>query len=631
MLSGRHRWIPLSLALGTGAAVLVGATVPASGSAIPVHGSGRSSASWLPPSAAFVSSLAARSVPYPAAGLAPSDTRFAGQALTWRGCIDRRTEPGLPRIYYRLQCSTVTAPLDWADPDGRTVTISVSRLRSTVRPAKGVLFTNPGGPGAAGAQLPLVLAEDRRTALLRSQDIYGIDVRGSGESTNATCGSTYGSGLDPMNRAEDNLQVLLDSAQLIARACDIAGGELIDHIDTRQTVRDLELLRSLIDAPTINWLGYSAGTWLGAQYATAFPNRVGHMVLDSNVDFTGTWQNAFEQQAAGFQRRFDADFVPWVATYSSLWMLGRTPAAVQASYRRIRAGLDPRLPVESPGDLDQLIAGSMYTKDLFPLAAAVLADLNMTVGGRLGDAQASRWGGARSGGARSAGQVRTAARARLAAEVPALRRSVLTPFSSDSEDAAFLAVTCNDTPWSGGRAGLVNTSARLGSDYPLIGWSTINQPCVFWGRPDEGFPLPAPDGAGVPRVLMVQSEHDPATPIEGARRAAAAFRGAQLLTVTDEGDHAIYASGNTCVNRAVERFIVSGVLPGFPRCPGRPLPDPRTVIVLPLRTAATPAAATPAATNPAATTPAEGSLGSPSNTAPTNPLLALRTLTPISP
>jgi hypothetical protein len=78
---------------------------------------------------------------------------------------------------------------------------------------------------------------------------------------------------------------------------------------------------------------------------------------------------------------------------------------------------------------------------------------------------------------------------------------------------------------------------------------------------------------------MVQSEHDPATPIEGARRAASRFAGARMLTVTNEGDHGLYAGGNSCVDTAVEKFIQFGTLPAEGgSCAGKPPPDPTQAI-----------------------------------------------------
>ncbi len=532
MLHGRARRLSTSTLIAVTAAALLGLAPTAM-------------AQWGQPAAERVRAAA---VDYPA------------QVPAWRGCISRAADPGLPSAYYRLQCATLIAPLDWNAPDdGRQVQIAVSRLPATELPAKGVLFTNPGGPGGAGIDLPLLFVSDARKALLRSQDIYGMDVRGTGDSANVTCGGSPSMLLDPRDRTPANLDLIMDGAQLTARACALAGGDLIQHVTTDQTVRDLELLRAVIAAPTVNWLGYSAGTWLGAEYATAYPARVGHMVLDSNVDFTGTWQAAFEAQPAAFERRFQQDFLPWVAKYHKVYGLGSTAAAVDASYERIRAGLRSDVPIDSAVTLDQVLAGALYSKYLFAEAASVLVDLD--------DFLAAK---------QAADQRRMRlARARTQAALPRLRRADLArqPLASDASDAAFLAVTCNDTPWTSGRSELVNRSGQLGAVAPLLGWSTVAEPCAFWNRP--AVLTPVPTGAGVPPVLMVQSEHDPATPIEGARRSQAAFAGARMLTVTGEGDHGLYAGGNSCVNKAVESFIVSGTLPAEgATCAGRPLPDP---------------------------------------------------------
>jgi pimeloyl-ACP methyl ester carboxylesterase len=547
MLSGRARRLATSTVIAASALGLLSITTSAVADRRPVSPSQES----VPLRG---SDLLSSRLP---TGLSSQAARYRAQELSWRGCIDPKLEPGLPADYYRLQCATLTAPLNWADPgQGAEVEIAVSRLKAAVTPAKGVLFTNPGGPGAAGRELPLLFVSDARKALLNSQDSYGMDVRGTGDSSNVTCGGTPSRLLDPRQRDAANLDLLLDSAQLTARACDVAGGDLIDYVTTEQTVQDLELLRAVVRAPKVNWLGFSAGSWLGAQYATAYPDRAGHLVFDSNVDFTASWQAALARQPQGFERRFTADFAPWVAKYQSVYGLGGTSGAVRASYERIRAGLRSDVPIDSAVTLDQLVAGSLYSKGLFPLAATVLADLDhFLTAQRTSDLRAM-----------------SRSRARVSAAAPLLHRRTMS-FAGDAAEATFLAVTCNDTAWTGGRAGLVEDSARMGRASPLLGWATIGQPCAFWNRP--AVDTPVPNGAGVPPVLMVQSERDPATPIEGAKRAASRFAGARLLTVTGEGDHGLYAGGNACVNKAVERFIVNGTLPAEgATCAGRPLPPP---------------------------------------------------------
>src|ERR1700712_5417012 len=60
---------------------------------------------------------------------------------------------GLPEA--GQQCATLQLPLDYTDPNGRKITVAVSRVRAA-NPAsrRGVLLLNPGGPGGAGLDLP---------------------------------------------------------------------------------------------------------------------------------------------------------------------------------------------------------------------------------------------------------------------------------------------------------------------------------------------------------------------------------------------------------------------------------------------------------------------------------------------
>ena len=104
----------------------------------------------------------------------------------------------------------------------------------------------------------------------------------------------------------------------------------------------------------------------------------------------------------------------------------------------------------------------------------------------------------------------------------------------------------------------------------MLGAGWFIQPCHFWMNPPA--PLPVLDGKGVPPVLIVESEHDPATPIEGARRAHQAFANSRMITVTGEGDHGIYAGGNAAVDKAVEDFLIDGRVPRDQSLPGIPLP-----------------------------------------------------------
>ncbi len=399
--------------------------------------------------------------------------RYDSQKLSWQPCLDKAELPGLPRAYYRLQCATMLAPRDWKTPEaGVDVRIRVSRLKSVKATDPGMLFTNPGGPGAEGADLPLLLVSAERKKLMAGQDVYGMDVRGTGGSSNLTCGGARDLSVDPRVRSQANIGLLLDAAELTARACAVAGGGLREYVTTAQTVQDVDLLRRIAGQEKTNWLGFSAGTWLGAHYATAFPQHTGRMVFDSNVDFTSTWQASFARQPLGFQRRFESDFAPWVARHHSVYGLGTTKEAVIASYERLRSRMTADAPVEDAVTLDDIVAGTMYAKMLFPDAAAALADLNGYVR------------------AQSSGKFRTADQyaAKVGRRVAAIERTGLRrTFSGDAASTTFLAITCQDTPWSGGVQRLRTASSEAGKKYPLIGWATISQP--------------APSGTGRPRRL----------------------------------------------------------------------------------------------------------------------------------
>ncbi|NUT93651.1 MAG: alpha/beta fold hydrolase, partial [Saccharothrix sp.] len=312
-------------------------------------------------------------------------------------------------------------------------------------------------------------------------------------------------------------------------------------VNTEQTVRDLDLLRHLLGRDKISWIGYSGGTWMGAYYATYFPDRVDKFVLDSNTEFTTTFQEIFDEFGRGFQRRFDVDFLPWVAKYDSVYHLGTSPDAVRAVYEKTRAALNAN-PIPLPDGqllngvlLDLVLVQAQYSKHAFPNAASLLSQLN--------------------GPSLAALDVRY----------------------PDAPNATLYAVTCNDTRFRGGREFLDREARELGAKYPLVGYYQVLAPCAFWNRPP--LHLKTPTGKGVPPILMVQSVRDPATPLEGAQRAHNRFAGSRMITVTDEGDHGIYGFGNPCVDDLVESFIVDGKVP--PRdstCAGMPLPDPTAAL-----------------------------------------------------
>ncbi|RJQ83435.1 alpha/beta hydrolase [Pseudonocardiaceae bacterium YIM PH 21723] len=471
----------------------------------------------------------------PAAATPQVPDRYAQQKLTWAPCATEELK--------QLECATVTAPLNWNNAgQGKDIQLAISRLKSK-NPNPKVLFTNPGGPGVEGRSTPLTFAG--RDRLRDSHDIYGIDTRGTGASNPLSCGgqALLGWDLDARDRSEGNIDLLLDSARLSRQYCQVKSGELGKFVNTEQIVKDYDLIRQVLGADKINYVGYSGGTWYGAYYATYFPQRVGRFVLDSNTGFTGTWKETSDAQSAAFERRYREDFLPWVAKYDAIYHQGKTAEEARSNYERLRAGL-AKAPLTvagkpfGPATFDAVIKTVMYAKSAFPELGAGLAELNTGKADRL---------------------------AQFSAQTDAVY--------SDSMVAAMYSLMCNDMPWPGSEDDLIRQSGEDGHRYPLVGYSKIVLSCTGWKR--SPVQLKHPDGKGVPPVLMVQNERDPATSTELAEKAHREFAGSRMLRVTGEGDHGAYGNDNACVNDHVEQYLIDDKVPATDlSCKGTGLPTP---------------------------------------------------------
>jgi hypothetical protein len=59
---------------------------------------------------------------------------------------------------------------------------------------------------------------------------------------------------------------------------------------------------------------------------------------------------------------------------------------------------------------------------------------------------------------------------------------------------------------------------------------------------------------------VIGTTGDPATPYESAEALASQLESGVLLTREGDG-HTAYLSGNTCIQRAVDKYLVDGTVP----------------------------------------------------------------------
>ena len=86
--------------------------------------------------------------------------------------------------------------------------------------------------------------------------------------------------------------MLVGRAKQYAEGCGNRWAWFLPYLTTENSARDMDAIRAALGEEKISYLGYSYGTYLGAVYATLFPQRVRRLVLDSVVDPDGVWYEA---------------------------------------------------------------------------------------------------------------------------------------------------------------------------------------------------------------------------------------------------------------------------------------------------------------------------------------------------
>ena len=214
-----------------------------------------------------------------------------------------------------LDCGVLEVPLDYSDLEGETLEIALIRIPATSSKPKGVMLSNPGGPGVSGVDFVSNWSVELVENLgLEDFDIVGFDPRGVGRSGGLSCLSDQQNDkfvyLDytPDN---DDEQALYDEWMAIEEPCTEKFGQSLRFYSTENTARDMDLIRESMGFEQINYLGISYGTYLGGVYATLFPDRVEAMFLDSAYDPQGdTAEQDYLTQAEGFEKAFN-NWVDW--------------------------------------------------------------------------------------------------------------------------------------------------------------------------------------------------------------------------------------------------------------------------------------------------------------------------------
>jgi pimeloyl-ACP methyl ester carboxylesterase len=471
-------------------------------------------------------------------------------AITWGACP---APPAGTKLDPRQTCGTLKVPLDYRHPDGKQITIAVSRVPAADPAGKrGVLLLNPGGPGAEGLDMPSTFEQTASKSVLADYDLIGFDPRGVGHSSPVTCGLTAAETTPPYPypAPDGSIAQNVAYARSAAAGCEAKSGSELPFITTANTARDMDRIRQALGVQKLSYYGESYGTYLGAVYASLYPQHTDRIVLDSALDPTKIWYGLFQQQSEGIAARF-----PDVASYvaadrADQASFGSTPATVTSSYLKLAARLDAQ-PVTVPG------APAKLTGNMFRYLTTLLLfqDATIPVLAEVWQASADLAAG------RATSQETGALQQILALVSPSAGTSPGVP--QDNAVAAAYAVACDDVSWPHSIPVYASNVAEDRAAYPLSDGSPANVwPCAFW--PTSPVEPPVTVTSHGPRnILILQNERDPAATLQSGQGMHKALGGRSVLVTIDAGGHGVYgAQGpHACSTTITDTFLTAGTLP----------------------------------------------------------------------
>lgn len=481
----------------------------------------------------------------PEATTAPSSvvphpsTSVPGAVVTPADWVPCRGDAG-PAGY---QCATVSVPRDPQDPAAHgTIGLAIDRHPATGTRI-GSLLVNPGGPGGSGVDFLPEIVGLLGADVLEHFDIVGFDPPGVDRSAPIIClpgpelDRYYGADPDPTTAQGMAAYIAVD--QQFAAGCEARSGAELPYVSTVDAAMDMDIIRADIGDPSLNYLGFSYGTFLGATYAELFPTRIRAMVLDGALDPALPVVTSLDQQSAAFDADLDAALSACGQSPSCPWKYHGNPisafealmAAVTAHPLTVAGSSQSVGPAAFLYGTALTLYDTSYWNDLYEALAGV-TDGNGTDMLQLFDDYVGR--------------------------------NANGTYSNELE--ANVAVNCLDAP----APPVATIEADLPAaerQAPVFGAADLLSEiqCDYWPVAATGRVGPI-HADGSPPIVVVGSTGDPATPYQDAVALAAQLQHGVLLTRVGEG-HTGYPY-SSCIRSHVDDYLVHLTVPAAGiRCP----------------------------------------------------------------
>ena len=451
------------------------------------------------------------------------------QKLEWSTCYDN------------FECAELDVPIDYNAISTGTFQISVLRYRAQDPKNRiGSLIINPGGPGASGVDYAYNAEYIFDPELTDRYDIVGFDPRGVARSQPIRCltdeevDANYAEDGKPDNDAE--FQDALKVSREFIEKCETKN-EHLTSFTTANAARDMDILREALGERKLNYMGKSYGTYMGALYASLFPNKIGRVILDGAVDPTISNFEQIKTQAIGFDRALNA-FLKDCATFANCPLPNNLNLAREQIIKIYEGAAKEPLPVKSKSEKRTVsetllvlgTASALYDSyEGWPeLRRAFTEALN-----GYGDTfleLADMYTGRQEDGS----------------------------YPNNEFDSGAM-IDCLDFPESRTINQIRRDGEKIALDAPVFGpyISLSGLTCKY---------LKAPAPTTIERtdtnatIVIIGTTGDPATPYAWAKGLGRLLTNSQLLTYVGDG-HTGQGRGNACIDDAVNDFYLTGALP----------------------------------------------------------------------
>lgn len=467
----------------------------------------------------------------PTAGTDPALVSYYSQEVKWKTCKEDGIE---------FRCANVLVPLDYGEPDRESIPLAV-RVHETAGPRAPTLFLNPGGPGGSGTEMVGWARFIFNSDVTDVYNLAGFDPRGVEDSAAIEC--LPDAELDAMLSTDSDLQsdegiaAYEESVREFAGACKENTGPLLQFVDSRSVVRDMDILRAVVGrSERLNFFGFSYGSFLGALYAEEFTDQVGRFVFDGAMDPALSLEEVAMGQALGFDRAVQSYMANCLAG-TDCWHHGSAADGLAKLTTLFAVARSTPLPTSDPNrPLTESLAltgvlTALYSEHYWQeLSTALDQAINRGEGsGLLSLADAGN------------------------------SRNPDGSFDGNSNEA-FLAISCLDYPVVGTLADWRKSAAEMSERYPTFGdaMAFTELVCVNWPYQSTATRAPVV-AAGSQDILVVGTTRDPATPIEWAESLAESLENGRLLVFDGDG-HTAYGN-SSCIEGHVDQYLRDGTLP----------------------------------------------------------------------